>query len=499
MFGLAIPVLWPVFPPLTDLPGHIGRYFIVFDIRSSAYLQKYFAIDWRLIPNLGVDLIVWSLAPLMGIEPAAKFAVMLIPVITGAGFLLIAREYHGRVPVTAIFALPLAYHYAFQFGFVNYSLSMALAMLALGLWERLGRLKRKRLRAALFVFIAPAIWLCHIYGWGVLGLLVFTSGATARVIDGDRWWRAVWHSALACLPLTIPVVLVVLWRDGGTGGIFGWFDWLTSIKWLVTVLRDRWQLFDLASGIIVYVLAFAPFVLRRWLHVDVRLAVPAFVLWVFALLLPNYISGSAFAGVRLIPFALALSILAIKPAPAMPERAKRLIGMAGLIFFAARMTAHTISYWIADARNRGNLAALQKVERGARVVALVGQRCGDWATPRHLHLSELATSRREAFVNGHWEIPGGQVLRIKYRAGAPFVADGSQFVNVTNCDDRIGRIGTAIPRIPMNAFDYLWIIEVPSIEWPKDPQLRPVWTNGHSVLYRISPSGRAAGVAGNAR
>ncbi|MFO3796683.1 MAG: S1C family serine protease, partial [Anaerolineales bacterium] len=38
--------------------------------------------------------------------------------------LWIAREVHGRIPPTALFALPLAYSYPFQFGFVNFALSI---------------------------------------------------------------------------------------------------------------------------------------------------------------------------------------------------------------------------------------------------------------------------------------------------------------------------------------------------------------------------------------
>ena len=100
------------------------------------------AIIGRAIGNLGVDLLMMALAPLIGLEPAVKLIVLAIPPLTVAGFLWVAREVHGRVPPTAYFAIPFAYGHPFMFGFVNFALSMAFAFLAFGLWLRLGRLGR---------------------------------------------------------------------------------------------------------------------------------------------------------------------------------------------------------------------------------------------------------------------------------------------------------------------------------------------------------------------
>ena len=82
---------------------------------------------------------------------------------------------HGRIPATALFALPLAYCFPLQFGFVNFMLSMAIALPSFALWLRLGRLGKLRLRAAIFVPLSCALWVCHTFGWGVLGVLAFSA------------------------------------------------------------------------------------------------------------------------------------------------------------------------------------------------------------------------------------------------------------------------------------------------------------------------------------
>ena len=90
-----------------------------------------------------------------------------------------------------MFALPFAYGYPFLFGFVNFALSMALAFLAFGLWLRLGRLDRTRLRAAiLFVPISCVVFFAHTFGWGVLGLLAFSAEAVRQHDEGRGWLRS---------------------------------------------------------------------------------------------------------------------------------------------------------------------------------------------------------------------------------------------------------------------------------------------------------------------
>ena len=67
---------------------------------------------------------------------------------------------------------------------------MALAFLAFGLWLRLGRLDRTKLRAWLFVPISLIVFFTHAYGWGALGLLCFSAEAVRQHDRGIGWVRA---------------------------------------------------------------------------------------------------------------------------------------------------------------------------------------------------------------------------------------------------------------------------------------------------------------------
>jgi hypothetical protein len=161
VIAAVIPLLWPDIPPLVDLPGHMGRYRVQLDGAAYPWLAEWYDFRWALIGNLGVDLLIEPLAPIIGLELAVKLIIMAIPALTVSGLLWIAREVHGRIPATALFALPLAYSYPFQFGFVNFALSMALALNLFALWLRMGRLGSLKLRAIVFVPLSCALWVCH--------------------------------------------------------------------------------------------------------------------------------------------------------------------------------------------------------------------------------------------------------------------------------------------------------------------------------------------------
>jgi hypothetical protein len=236
-----LPLLYPKIPPLVDLFGHMGRYRVQLDIGSSPWLSQYYGFHWALIGNLGVDLLVMPLAKLMGLEPAVKLLVLAIPPLTVAGFLWVAQEVHGRIPPTAFLAIPFVYGHPFLFGFVNFALSMALAFLAFGLWLRLGRLDRTRLRAVLFVPISIVIFFCHTYGWGALGLLCFSAEAVRQHDRGVGWFRSGWNAAWHAAVMALPLIIMLVWRSETHGGnTSDWFDWHSKWRWVQMALRYRW-------------------------------------------------------------------------------------------------------------------------------------------------------------------------------------------------------------------------------------------------------------------
>ena len=488
-----IPLLWPTIPPLVDLPGHMGRYRVQMAIDSHPALQAWYDYRWSLIGNLGVDLLVIPLAHLLGLEAAVKLIVMAIPALTVAGLLWIAREVHGRVPVTALFALPLAYSYPFQFGFVNFALSMALALNLFALWLRLARLGQLQLRAVLSVPLSCLLWVCHTFGWGALGVLAFSAEMIRqhdRLKDGHKGhWTASWvRAGLGCVPLALPMALMILWRSGDhvSGQTADWFNWQAKLNWVQMALRDRWMPFDLVSvfGLLGILVVGAV----DWrLEYSRHLGLSALFLLVVFVGLPRIVFGSAYADMRLAPFVLAIAVIAIRPRPGMSLRRAATWAALGLAFFGVRLAGTTASYWLYGREYDRVLAAFDHVPVGARVVSFVGRRCNDdWAYSRLEHVPALLIERRLAYSNDQWSMAGAQQLTTRYRAAKGFAHDPSQIVTDVKCRGEWWRpIDRALLTFPRDAFDYVWMLRPPRHDPALLAGLTPVWRSGRDVLYRI--------------
>ncbi|HYI47389.1 MAG TPA: hypothetical protein VEX35_02890 [Allosphingosinicella sp.] len=483
----AVPLLWPDVPPLLDLPGHMGRYRVQLELETSAELRQYYSFQWAVIGNLGVDLLVQWLAPLIGLEPAVKLIILTIPPLAVGGLLWVAYEVHGRVTPSALFALPFAYNFPFLFGFVNFALAMGLALIAFAFWLRLGRLNRVWLRAALFVPISLALWLVHAFGWGTLGLLAFSAELVRQHDRGRSYPMAAFQSGLHCLALVPPVALMLAWRSNAAGQTGDFFNWLSKYDWLVMALRDRWELWDRAS------LTFCVLIML-WSIFDKRmtwsrnLAASFLFLSLVFVLLPRVVFGSAYADMRLAPYLFAIGLVAIRFREQATPAFQRTIAVTALVFVLLRTGATTYSNWLYDESFDRELQALDHVPRGARMVSFIGRPCIEpWRMSRLLHLSALAMVRNHAFSNDQWTMEGAQLLTVRYRDGWPFLRDATQIVTSTRCRGEVWRtIDMALTHFPRDGFDYVWLITPPPHAASLTHGLEPVWRSGSSVLYRVA-------------
>jgi hypothetical protein len=488
-----IPLFWPDIPPLVDLPGHMGRYRVQLDGAAYPWLAEWYDFRWALIGNLGVDLLIEPLAPIFGLELAVKLIIMAIPALTVSGLLWIAREVHGRIPATALFALPLAYSYPFQFGFVNFALSMALALNLFALWLRMGRLGNLKLRAIVFVPLSCALWVCHTFGWGVLGILAF-SAEMIRQHDlrkdgrGGHWLESWTRAAIGCLPLALPFLMMVLWRSGDhvTGKTMDWFNWRAKVGWVIMVLRDRWMAFDLASATVLFVILLKG-VRDHRVEYSRNLLLSTLFLTAIFVLLPRIVFGSAYADMRLAPFVIAIALIALRPRHGLSFRGASTLAALGLLFCGARLVGTTISYIQFDREYDRTLAALDHVPKGARLLTMVGRTCRDeWLYSRLEHAAGIALERRIAYANDQWSMAGGQLLTVRYTPAGRFAHDPSQLVTDRRCRGEWWRpLRVSLAYLPREAFDYVWLINPPPVEPAFLTGLTPIWRSGRDVLYRI--------------
>jgi hypothetical protein len=479
----AVPLLWPAIPPLTDLPGHIGSFRIMIEAGQGALAQHY-RVVWSLIGNLGVDALVLSLAPLLDLEPATKLIVMAIPVLTGAAMLWLSREAHGKCQPSVLFALPLAYAAPFQFGFVNFSLAVALTIAGLALWMRLARGSPAWVPPLLFVPIAGLVWLCHSFGWALLGLFIAGGEWALQRGKGRSLWSAGVRVAAKCAPLVLPVILfMAAGARSSVGGTGDWFDLRLKLLWALSVLRERWQLYDILTAGALFFLAAAAWRARRLSFAPV-LAAPALCGAVAFVLLPAFLAGASYVDMRVLPATLALALIALRVEPGNAALAKRL-ALAGLAFFTIRLVTSTVAMALFAQGQMEASRAIEAMPPGAAVLVLVNEPAADnWNNPRLGHIAGLATARRRVFTNEQWTLPGQQLVRSRHPGAAPFEGDPSQLVypkTVSGGTD----FDRAITTFDRRTFGFVWTIGFPAGR-AHQPDLAPIWHDDHSALYRVT-------------
>jgi len=482
---MTVPLLWPAFPPLDDVPTHMGRFRIQAGMANAPTLAALFSIHWMPVGNLGVDLLVLPIQRWLGIELATKIVVMTIPVVSAGGLLLIAREAHGRLPASAAFALPLVYGYAFQYGFINFSLAAGLALVGFGLVLRYQRLDRPVVWRMLILLGSVVIYFAHIFGWVVFGLLVGGNALYRHVTSWKIGLRTIRAVFLEGLLLALPLIPIVLWRSGDNAGETGpYFDVMHKWGWIESAMRDRWVQWDglAALGCLGLVLLGLIGIARM----NRRLLVVFLVTALFYVFIPYAFFGLIYADMRIAPLMLAIGIVALAPRPGWGRTATALVALLAFGFVAARTAATTVSYMRYAQDHERWLAALPYIPKGARVVAFIAPPCPrGWMVPRIIHLPSMAIVRRDAFANDQFDMPGAQLVEVGPSIPRAFAYHSSEQVRLPDCDRPEPYLADRIAQVPRGAFDHLWLIGVDAANRPREKWLKPVWFDERSALYAI--------------
>ena len=423
-----LPFLVAAYPQMTDYPSHLARWHVMLDQGHSAWLSRYYSFEWHWNGNLGADLLIWPFARVFGLELGGRMVGAIVPVLTGLGLICVEWTLRRRIGVGALLAFATIWSPMFNMGLLNFGLALALALFGFALWVRLDGW---RWRWAVFVPLAFAVWLCHVAGWGVLGLLVLCHELHRRFALG---------ALLAPWPLAFPL-LAQLQTSGATGSA----PWGTNVlryKWAMwnQALRDQSHSLDTYSLLFLILAIVAAAVLRK---LDRRLGWAALLFAILTLAMPRHFGGGDYADMRLVPVALMIGCLAIDWHP--PRWA---LYLAPLLFLVR--LGVTTEAWRENARKAGAvLAVLDHVPQGARIAAAAAVDGSRWPLDRQEHIASYATIRRDALVNTHFAIPGVHMLRL--REASPGFADPSHRIFVSP-GERLDLSAFA----PAREADYLW-------------------------------------------
>ena len=495
----SIPILLYPWPPLSDYINHLARMHVIATIGSDPNLALFYQIEWQVIPNLMMDLIVPILQRVMNVYLAGQAYTIMTFVLILSGTLALNRQLYRHWSVLPLIAFPLLYNNVFLVGTMNYLFGIGLALWALTSWVAL-RERAVALRLAVSTLFVLALFFCHLFAVGVygLGLLAFE----LQRLLGLRWrgplavdgaakpglppWLDFIVSGLPFLPVVPLLLMSPTWT-------LRWdFTWELNgkVNGLLFVIEvySRSATFFLATIVAIAAvfaarhraLQFHPF---GWMLLAVG--------GITYLALPRVLFDTYMADQRL-PIALAFMIIACAHLDLRDEFVRR--GFATVLVLLLAVRAFEVQgVWREISRGTASFRdSVRHIDRGSKVlVAYADPENGDNARDLWLtHAACLAIIERSALVTTAFTVLGKQVMHVRrdYRdrvdtedGTPPSIRQLLSHTELTDWDDDPpywSRWTTD--------YDYLYILFTDRDYANPDPtRLTPLFAGNRFVLYHI--------------
>src|SRR5687767_13886366 len=167
--AVSVPILTHPLPPLTDYINSLAGAYVISTIGADTDLQRFYTVEWRVIPNLMMDLVVPQLHRFVSIFAAGQaFAVAALMLVL-SGTLVLHRAVFGRWSIVPLAAGILIYNEVLLVGVMNYIFGIGLSLWALAAWVAL-RDRNSAWGIVVSTLFVVALFFCHLFAVGVYGL-----------------------------------------------------------------------------------------------------------------------------------------------------------------------------------------------------------------------------------------------------------------------------------------------------------------------------------------
>ncbi|MBX9778429.1 MAG: hypothetical protein K2Y71_28990 [Xanthobacteraceae bacterium] len=502
---MSIPILLHPWLPLADYMNHLARMYIIAGIGTDPEITHYYEIDWQLIPNLMMDLIVPPLQRLMNVYVAGQVYIALSFVLIMSGTLALNRQLFGRWSVLPLIAFPLLYNKVFLIGTLNYVFGIGIALWALAVWVQL-RERTLVLRLAASAAFVAALYLCHLFALGVygLGLLAYelyrlgTIYGAPRSRDQRLPMAPLVDFVATGLPFLPVLPLLLMSPTWGLRGVFNW-ELAGKLDGLLFVVEAYSQFAGLAlTGVVAFAAGWAIRQQALKFHPFGFVLLAVGGLAYFAM--PRVIFDTYMADQRM-PIAIAFMAVACAHINMRHPQVRRGFATVLVLLLAIRVFEVETAWNDMSRVTSSFRESVRQIERGAKVMVAYGDtQAGEESRDLPLvHAASLAVIERGALVSTNFTVPGKQVLRARasYRAQVdtqdgtpPGIEELLEAVEEpASARDVYWKRWTA-------DYDYLYVLFTEaSYENPEPELLTMVYMGDRFVLYRINRGERRASAA----
>lgn len=222
-YGLSVlPIFAANYFPLIDFYNHISRYFILANYAEIPTLQQYYAPNWRILPNIGLDIIALPFFKAFPPFLAAKLILALLISACYMGFYTIGRHFKGPVYVYAPMAALLSHSYILGWGFANFLLGISFACFLLTkILDSEYRYKADNY--SLHIITACVLLLFHGFAFFLFGIISFCLLIGGHYLEIKNLKSRLYKDTMRLVGLSILPILLFLASstsvEGGTMGI----------------------------------------------------------------------------------------------------------------------------------------------------------------------------------------------------------------------------------------------------------------------------------------
>ena len=392
-----IPLFLTPLPPLVDYPNHLARMHLLAALSGSPTLRQFYALAWRPLPDLAMDVLVPPLLGVVSLSTAGKLFLVATYFSSTGGVAILHRALHGRWSAWPLTAFLLVYNRLLLWGFINFLFGLGLAFWALAGWIAL-RERGVVVRLGFGVLAALTVYFAHLMALGIFGAMVVGYEAGRLRRDRGAAAGAVLVLLLSFLPSLVlfATAFVPLHAATAIGSGIRFARPIRKLDLPFSVFDLYSRPFDIACfALAVIGAAFAYW--RGWLRVASAAAAPLIVLALLYVVMPDTLFGATGADRRM-PLAMALLLIGGSVWQTPFARQERLFLSAAFVLFALRLGVVAAMWQGSGALYADLLAGLDSLPVGAPVaVAFADAEVNVEATPL-LHFPVLAIARRDAFV-----------------------------------------------------------------------------------------------------
>jgi hypothetical protein len=410
---ISIPIWTHPLPPLSDYVNHLARMKVLATLDQNPRLAEYYTINWQVIPNLTMDIMVPWLARMgINIYVAGQIYMVTMFALIMSGALALNRALIGRWSTTPRFGYPLLYNFVFLVGLMNYLFGFGIALWAMAGWVAL-RERAWPWRYLLSAACALVLFFCHLSALGIYGVGIL-SYEMLRLWERRRepWPARVIEFVCGGLPFLAVTPLLALSPTMGLASSVYW-EQRGKIDGLMYVIADY---SDITAFLIVTVLGGAIIwaVRHRVLRFHPLVAVLLIVGGVIYLALPRVMFDTYMTDQR-VPIGIAFMVLACGDLELRRRLVRRGFMVVLIVLIAGRLIE--IDYnWsqLSDSTSQFR-SSVKRIAPGSKVfVAYSDRSMGDDVRDLGLvHAACIATIERSALVTTLFTVPGKQILHVK--------------------------------------------------------------------------------------